>query len=469
MKRILYLGCWLACSAASQPGGTITGNGRSCACADGRSFTVGASVFGRDSARVRITGFKPAPVNAADGRNPQSCLNLGVVGQAIEEVRPSFERPYLRRRTLRRGTLLDVCATSIQFREPRRVYSLFDDAWREVAIPEQKAGGDPAVDTAPALDLTGRDLIRLIRPLRRGVDAPEGLDEHDLKEGAYVLARRAVDALPPGTSAAGPSPAANAQASVGRVQAGAVGRIAGRLPRHGRDVWLVEVRPEFSPPPLWRRLVSARARDLSPRRLLLPGDALMEINDYLDRRRVESTQRNERDELQGIGIAYEAAVSAYAPVHLPLAENLAAAMEDDAEQRIGEAAGRLLLRPLPESAEPAGAIVILERLGAGEARRAVGGHLLRQQCFVRLARPASPERFLSVDATEVRVFQPEDRNRAPQGYYAIDLALTLAGGASAEASEALCRFPWARIDTRIVHDAETILAAGFEVRHRIPR
>src|ERR1700736_6166952 len=54
-----------------------------CGCSDGRRFSTGASLFGKNSARVLVTGFRPQPSASASEGELTQCTDLLVLGQVI--------------------------------------------------------------------------------------------------------------------------------------------------------------------------------------------------------------------------------------------------------------------------------------------------------------------------------------------------------------------------------------------------
>jgi len=81
---------------------------------------MGASVFGKNSARVVISGFRPALPASIPGSNPPVCTDLLVIGQVIVLARPEDNRPFLQRQSLKRGIIHDVCETKIRFTQAKK-------------------------------------------------------------------------------------------------------------------------------------------------------------------------------------------------------------------------------------------------------------------------------------------------------------------------------------------------------------
>src|SRR6266851_3547356 len=92
-----------------------------CGCPDGRQFAVGASMYGMNSARVLITGLRPDPSPGARGELPR-CTDILVLGQAVRFLRAADGRPFLKRESLKRGAIRNVCHTRIHFIEAKKSY-----------------------------------------------------------------------------------------------------------------------------------------------------------------------------------------------------------------------------------------------------------------------------------------------------------------------------------------------------------
>src|SRR5690242_5285568 len=96
---------------------------RACACSDGRQFTIGESLFGKNSARVTISDFTVDSWQA--GRLP-ACRDLVLAGQVIRRKEVAGH-PYLERETAKRGKIPDICETQIQFTERNKSYDFFTE------------------------------------------------------------------------------------------------------------------------------------------------------------------------------------------------------------------------------------------------------------------------------------------------------------------------------------------------------
>src|SRR5260370_36509630 len=148
---------------------------RACGCPDGRSFAIGAAVFGSNSARVVVTGFRPdLPASASiPGGAPAACTDILVLGQVIELARSEEGRPFLMRRSLKRGIVHDVCQTKIHFVKTNRTYDFFVDDGSALTLREEDEPDPPLAEDERSqvgadeigLDenLTGRDLLALTR------------------------------------------------------------------------------------------------------------------------------------------------------------------------------------------------------------------------------------------------------------------------------------------------------------------
>src|SRR6266851_223354 len=95
-----------------------------CSCPDGRQFAVGASMYGKSSARVLITGLRPDPASSARGGLPR-CTDVLVLGQVVRLLRAADGRPFLERESLKRGAIRNVCRTKIHFIEAKKSYDFF--------------------------------------------------------------------------------------------------------------------------------------------------------------------------------------------------------------------------------------------------------------------------------------------------------------------------------------------------------
>jgi len=157
-----------------------------CGCPDGRRFSTGASLFGKNSARVLVTGFRPQPPASASAVELTQCTELLVLGQVIRLLNTPDGRPFLKRESLKRGVIHNICDTKIHFVEAKKSYDFFQDDGSALTLSGSDAGpasmsGDAnsAIGSVPEessdeveLDenLTGRDLLQLIP--RKGLENP---------------------------------------------------------------------------------------------------------------------------------------------------------------------------------------------------------------------------------------------------------------------------------------------------------
>jgi hypothetical protein len=456
---------------------------RGCGCPDGRRFSTGASLFGKNSARVLVTGFRPQPPASASGVELTQCTELLVLGQVIRLLNTPDGRPFLKRESLKRGVIHNICDTKIHFMEAKKSYNFFEDDGSALTLTGNEGAADSATGSVPEesaeveLDenLTGRDLLQLIPPKGFGepLDSPDRFifDEEDLKEGAYlVCTRRSRVPL-----------AADATSQEVTVVPGTFGRIEKRSGFRSEPLWTVEVLPGSAPQPFWRSLISiprmyAGPREPAlPRKVILASSRVIEINHLLDRSGVEWTRfgdqsdQTEDEEEQSTHRWPEI----YAPPELPLEENIATAQTSRIFAAIRKTTHGLHLAPRnPEILARRGTLVLEERTSPGQPGDVVPD-LLRRQCFVGLdglgnsqqpaADASTPE--LVVTGADVKVFRPKDYSQVPPGYYAIDLRLQLRPNFSAREVPLVCRFPSVSIDLALLDMAERILSSQFEI-HR---
>ena len=110
---------------------------RACGCADGRHFAIGASMFGKNSTRVVITGFRAGLRESILGSTPAPCLDLLVLGQVVQLARAQDGRPFLKRQSLKRGIIHGICETKIHFVQAKKLYDFFSDGGSAVTLTEQ--------------------------------------------------------------------------------------------------------------------------------------------------------------------------------------------------------------------------------------------------------------------------------------------------------------------------------------------
>jgi len=465
----------LRIAAALLPALQLLAAAPACTCADGRSFRVGASVFGNGSARILITGFKtPTPSDSPPPRAPSECRYLAVVAQTIRTDQASG-RVYLKREVSKRGILYNVCQTGIHFVEiPDR-----HDVFSGDLIPITPAAEGAADDSVSADkngngdkdgDLAGLDLIRMIKPTEQSQSPKDGaFDERDIKEGALVIVSHRAVALRFMDPASAPvlQPSGGPRSEI-RLAAGTPAKLVQRGGTHSSGLWIVEL---LSDPtrPFW--LLFPMPRRAAPGRVLLSESQFTEANRYLDRLGAEITKPGDSIEAPHDDAVYRLAINAYAPRHVPLEENLNAAIDDEAEKHIVKSAERLTVRPRPGVALSAEDTMTIEESGLGTRDQPLPD-LIRRQCFVRRtpigtlhaagAQQAGQPGYRATHA-EVRIFRPVSGGMAPSDYYAVDLALEFQDDTDRLKIEAICRFPWTRIDVDIVRSASQILSNKFVV------
>jgi hypothetical protein len=453
-----------------------------CACPDGRQFAVGASMYGKNSARVLITGLRPNPPRGARGEL-RRCTDVLVLGQAVRLLTAIDGRPYLKRESLKRGTIRNVCRTDIHFITVQKSYDFFADDGSAVTLTDQDVGRPSQPNSAQMAeppdvglseDLTGKDLLQLLP--RRGAfsDARPGdspFDENDFKEGAYCIVRRRSKAAV--VTDQGAAVAHSTGASLTKdlsVYAGTLGRIEKRAGTRSEPLWVVELLPNSAPRPFWRSLRHPMGE---PRALmsnvLLGSSQIAEINDFLDRYGVEWTRFGEAitprtaPDPETIRLP-----QIYARPKLPLDENLAAAYEAGSLDSIQAAALGLVLVPKDSQTLARRDTLVLDESAAGSGR-SIAPNLLHQQCFLGLDRLSDSERQpseFSVSRVDVKTFQLGNSAQVPPGYYAIDLHLLLQPNFSSGQVPLVCRFPLGPIDVGLVDVAERILSSRFEIRRR---
>jgi hypothetical protein len=137
----------LIVGASNSTGQTNSEQSRpACSCPDGRQFSTGSSLFGKNSARVVITGFRRDLAQSAGQPGLPACKDLAVVGQTVR-LQALAGHPFLRRENRKRGTIADICQTKIQFAEPKKSYDFFKDDGSAVTLSDIDAAQvtpDPA-------------------------------------------------------------------------------------------------------------------------------------------------------------------------------------------------------------------------------------------------------------------------------------------------------------------------------------
>jgi len=471
---------------------------RACGCPDGRSFAIGASVFGKNSARVVVTGFRPdLPASASiPGGTPPPCTDILVLGQVVELARSEDNRPFLRRQSVKRGVIHDVCQTEIHFVKANTTYDFFADDGTAFTLGEEELGRLPtaederpqaAVDEVELDDnLTGRDLLELTRrkTLQSSPERPEDstFDSSDLKEGAYFICRRRATATIAGNSgmqsaSASPSSAATSKRAI-TVPVGTLGRIEKSAGFRSEPLWLVEILPDSTPPPFPRSLFSfARSFDglrepAYPLQVILTASDLIEINGFLDRSRTESSRLGEASEASTIEQSTGGLPMLYTRPALPLGENLLMAEKGGVLTAVQKATRglRLVFRNPNAIARPG--ILLLDEV----AIRTVDGHpvadLWRRQCFLGIDGPGdssgrssegAKRPALFVSGADIKVFRPKEPSQVAPDYFAIDLELQLQPNFSPRQSTLVCRFPLVPIDLTLIDMAREILSGAFEI------
>jgi hypothetical protein len=465
-----------------------------CGCPDGRQFAVGASMFGKSSARVLISGLRPDLPRGAHGELPR-CDDVLVLGQAVQLLTAIDGRPYLKRETLKRGAIRNVCGTGIHFIAAQKSYDFFADDGSAVTLSDWDVGQPSDSNSAQIAessdvgfseDLTGKDLLQLMsRPgafsqdprvsRTRPGDSP--FDETDLKEGAYFIVRKRSKAsvITDQGGAVAHSAAVSLRNDVS-VNAGTLGRIEKRAGTRSEPLWVVELLPDSTPRPFWRSLKHPMRETRAPStNVVLASSQIAEINNFLDRCQVEWTRFGEAHEYRAEPDPDRIRLpEIYAGPKLSLNENLAAAHEARSLDSIEAAALRLVLVPKEsQTLARRGTLILDESDGSFRGFRGSSGSvepdLFRQQCFVgldQLVNSTKQSGELSVTRVDVRTFRPRDSVQVPRDYYAIDLQLLLQPNFSSGQVPLLCRFPSGRIEVGLVDVAERILSGRFEIRRR---
>jgi len=468
-----------------------------CTCVDGRQFVLGASVFGKNSSRVVITGFSPdLPATAVAGI-PSRCTDLVVVGQVVRRAAAEDARPFLRRETRKQGTLVNVCETKIRFVEPKKSYDFFANDGSALTLSDEDkvaphtsgdtgdetgSSDETASDTVLNEDLTGRDLLRLIPAVEAtGDPSSSPFNEDDLKEGAYFIVRKRVKAQ---TASDDEQNVAIAHVQSGdqvevNVPAGTLGQIEKASGFRSEPIWIAEIYPDSVPMPFWRSLLSGpkgfERRAVPPQKVVLRSSEIVEINHFLDQYGIEWTRFGEdgdaEREHRDNGTTQLPEI--YSPPELPLDENISIAKQARMLDAIRAAAIRLVFDWKPQQQpEPSGVLVIEEQnvRSTGEAIP----DLLHRQCFIDPGMFAfagsgahgESRGALVVNDVDVRIFRPQDSAQESPDYYAIDLDLNLTRESGGSGGTIVCRFPSAPIDLGLLGMAEQILSSRFDIATR---
>jgi hypothetical protein len=479
------------------PAPNYTKTQRACACADGRQFSVGASLFGKNSARIVISGFHADPVPIPSATQLPICHDLTVVGQVVR-LKTTGDRPFFQRESLKRGTIRNICQTKIQFLEPKKSYDFFADDGSAVTLSDGETGqGTPAgeQDTASAgeeqaseisPDLTGKDLIPLISRERQGDDpAASTFDADDLKAGAYCIVRRHLKAFPAiddNSTNTTPAGSASPQRGPATIWAGTLGRVEKRAGFRSEPLWVVELLPHSAPLPFSRPLgllfEALHKNRPFTKKVALPSSDIVEINHFFDQYGIEWTRFGVDAESDDISAREALGTTVlpdlYDPPAFTLEENLRNAQKIRAFEAVQATALQLVFIPKESKDFDSREMLILNGGSRSESTTQAAPDLFRQQCFLKVSNGAMPQReprlaeatILRVSDVDIRVFQPSNSAQVPDEYYAIDLKLQLRSGSGDSHFPIVCRFPLAAIDVNLVGQAERILSSRFEIRKR---
>ncbi|MBV9038971.1 MAG: hypothetical protein JO182_31085 [Acidobacteriaceae bacterium] len=463
---------------------------RACACPDGRQFSLGASLFGKNSARVVITGFRPDPTPTPSAEQPIPCHDLTVLGQVIR-LKTVGDRPFFQRESLKRGTIQNVCQTKIQFAEPKKFYDFFADDGSAVTLDDtdtapmppsedQKTSTGEEQTSEVSSDLTGQDLIRLI-PREQAADDPgaSAFNEEDLKEGAYCIVRRQLKALP-AVDEDGANVMQTGSTGLQRgpltVWAGTLGRLQKQAGFRSEPLWIVELLPHSAPLSFSRSLglliESLHKNHPVARKFVLPSSDIVEINHFFDQYGVEWTRFGvESDDAQAReSLGTTVLPDIYNPPELSLEQNLRNAQRTKAYEAVQGSALQLVFVPKNPAIFNHPNTFILDGEMGLKPDVPVAPHFFRQQCFLGASKTGvavSP--VLRVSDVDIQVFQPRESAQVPDDYYAIDFKLRLKSDSGGSDFPVVCRFPGAVIDSSLVGKAERILSSQFEIRKRETR
>lgn len=461
---------------------------RACNCPDGRRFAIGASMFGKNSARILITGFHSEPSLSTGHNDPPHCSDLLVLGQIVQLMQAPDGRPFLKRDNLKRGTISRICDTQITFIEPKKSYDFFaddgsaltltDDARPQEAASAEAIENKPVEDVEESEDLTGQDLLQLLPEKNATSDLRRTpFDEQDLKEGAYIIIRkRSKAALAESDDGSAPHVSQNRPHEV-TIPAGTLGRIEKRAGFQSEALWTAEILPDSAPRPFWSSLLLAAKTLVKPqavaRKVVLPSSQIVEINHFFDQYGVDWTyfgaDTGEAAGEQSAGTTRLPEI--YSPSPLPLEKNVAEAQKFHVTEGIEKAAVGLRLVLKDRELLAKRTTLVLDEAGASGAETAPD--LFHRQCFVgfdRLKESQSEKSIrpqtLRITDADVRIFQPKDAEQVPTDFYAIDLQFTLQPDFGAGRIPLVCRFPLASIDLELVDAATHILSSKFEIRPR---
>lgn len=476
----------------SKPSKSSLPQKKACGCPDGRRFSIGASVFGKNSSRVLITGLRPEPPSNTSATKLTQCTDLLVVGQIIRLLNTPEGRPFLQRENLKRGIIHDICDTKIQFVEAKKSYDFFAEDGDAVTLTENDVQPQAPNNSEEAEfakdksaeesdDLTGQDLLRLApKQFGRLFNDPSdfAFDEDDLKEGAYLVCRKRLKATLAHDGNLRTASVSRAQSGDDEIslRAATVGRIDKSAGVRPEPLWIVDVLPDSAPKPFWQSLLSLPRTFREPNEVVLPkkvilgSSQVLEINHFLDQAGIQSTRFRSaaiRDDHDTSRLP-----ELFATPELSLEENIEAAQQSRVFAAIRNAAiGLRLIFKDQEAAARRGTLILEERISEGTPRTAVPD-LLRRQCFLGLDKlnklqeqpSQSAASVFVVTGVDVKVFQPKADLQVPPTYYAIDLELTLRPDFATTNVPLVCRFPSAPINLALVDMAERILFSSFEVQ-----
>jgi hypothetical protein len=472
-------------------------NAWACGCSDGRQFAVGASLFGKNSSRVLITALRPEPVSGSPQRGLSPCTDVVVVGQMVRLLQVPDDHPFLKRESLKRGIISDICDTKIQFAEAKRSYDFFaadgsavtltDEDTNQTSPPTSSGeAAEPDFEERAAMDsgqdLTGKDLISLI-PSKIPEDeaGQSGFDADDLKEGAYFIVRKRLKAEAASEDSAGgmkvTATGSRDEETEITVPAGTLGKIEKRAGFRSEPLWVGEILPDSAPRPFWRTLLSLPkgfAKPAFPKKVVLPTSQIVEINHFLDQYGVEWTRfGKDLENSEGReGSDTNRLPDLYSPPALPLEENISTAQRARVLEAIQSATVGLRLEFKDTKAAIWRSTLILDDVN-GNVATENAPNLLHRQCFVGLDKlgtelsksPAIPRPpTLQVTRVDIKVFQPSSLDQVSLDYYAIDLEFLLRPNFASGEIPVVCRFPSTPINFALGEMAERILSSRFEIR-----
>jgi hypothetical protein len=495
--RWLAPAAWFCLGIAPLIAQSTRTNLQACGCSDGRRFAVGASLFGKNSSRVLITALRPAPASGSPQRGLSQCTDIVVLGQVMRRLQAPNDHPFLKRETLKRGIISDVCDTKIQFAEAKKSYDFFADDGNAVTLTDEDTNQtlppDPSGDTVgpdsqertaidSGRDLTGKDLISLI-PSKIPEDDPSqsGFDAGDLKEGAYFIVRKRLKA----EAASEDSPSGMKVTATGSreeeseitVSAGTLGKIEKRAGFRSEPRWVGEILPDSAPRPFWRTLLSIPkgfAKPAFPKKVVLLESQIVEINHFLDQYGVEWTRFGEEldNSESREGSDTNRLPDLYSLPALPLEKNISTAQRAGVLEAIQSASVGLRLEFKDMKAALSRSTLIVDDVNRNAATEN-SPNLLHRQCFVGLdklgAKPSKPPATpqppsLQVTSVDIKIFQPSSLNQVFPDYYAIDLEFLLRPNFASGEIPVVCRFPSAPINLALGEMAERILSSRFEIR-----